>query len=380
LTSPADLLFGKLVLLNRYAAREQVDACLVEQEALAREGKTVPLGELMRQKNFLTSDQIDSLLMEQTYLEVRKEDLRIGELAIKNGLASETQVSECLTLQDKRFREKKDLFRIGEIMQERGYVTEQQVTALLKAQERLKAAAAAQRQREKEAIANMPRTYQGQPSLRDSYTAPPASGAVRKPKSEPALPTASPAMPPQRRPSDPTLRAVSMGAPPAAPLEKTPSEPRLVPHGGTPQTRSRDPWVNVTSGSEPVLNAEGVRAQARVVELEGTGTAKHKQVVVVSVEGILDAHTFPYFERYMNELADAGHQYFVVNCAKLDYISSPGIGVLIGMAKRAKDTNGDLRVAELSAKIKQVFNLIGGGGLIRVFEIERGAIMSFKYI
>lgn len=299
-------------------------------------------------------------------------------------------------------------------MQERGYVTEQQVTALLKARERLKATAAAQRQREKkakkreealptaptvDAPSAVPPQRPSDSALRPLSTGAPPAVPPQKRPSDPALYPVSgsvpPAAPPHKTPSDPMVRAIPT-APPLAPIAhsgqpidasmptvpptKTPSESPVVPHGEPSQTRSREPWLDISSGSGPTLNAEGVRASVHVVQLEGMGLAKHKQVVVVSVEGVLDAHTFPFFEQFMKELADAGHRYFVVNCAKLDYISSPGIGVLIGMAKRARDMKGDLRVAELPAKIKHIFDLISGGGVIRIFELERGAIMSFKYV
>ncbi|MDQ7779429.1 MAG: anti-sigma factor antagonist [Planctomycetota bacterium] len=400
MASTADMLFGKLAVMNRFATREQVDACIAEQESLARSGSVVPLGEVMLKRNALTADQVDSLLMTQSYLEVRRDDVRFGELAIKNGLANEAQVSECLSFQEKHFQDSKDIFRIGELMQERGYLTPQQVTAILKAQERLKAAVAAQKQRDRDASGQPQReTDVGQPggSLRDGFTASPAVGGVKKTKSEPVLPTAPVATPPQKRPSEPRLPAVhapGAAAPrktpsdpriptvtPVAPVapKRTPSDPRLASLGRGHEPTSKDPWIDATTGSEPALVEKGLKATIRIVQFEGTGTAKHKQIVVVYIEGMLDAHTFPYFEQYMNDLADAGHNNFVVNCEKLDYISSPGIGVLIGMVKRTKETKGDLRLTDVPAKIKQIIDLLGPG-LIRVFEMERGAIMSFRYV
>jgi anti-sigma B factor antagonist len=47
-------------------------------------------------------------------------------------------------------------------------------------------------------------------------------------------------------------------------------------------------------------------------------------VVILSLEGYLDAHTAPQFERAIETEFSAGHIKLIADCAKLDYISSAG--------------------------------------------------------
>ncbi len=55
-----------------------------------------------------------------------------------------------------------------------------------------------------------------------------------------------------------------------------------------------------------------------------------------------------------------------LNCEKLQYISSAGLGVLVSVQKRLMDSGQRLKLAQLSPHIREVFEL---AGFDAIFEI-----------
>ena len=102
-------------------------------------------------------------------------------------------------------------------------------------------------------------------------------------------------------------------------------------------------------------------------------------VHVLDFKGTLGGETAKRFDDWITAFIDAGAVRVVASFAKLDYLSSAGIGVLAGSVKRCRDGGGDLRLCDVSEKIQKVMHLVGLEALVRTYESERGAVMSFKY-
>ena len=103
-----------------------------------------------------------------------------------------------------------------------------------------------------------------------------------------------------------------------------------------------------------------------------------KEVKLVMVRGFLDAHSFPVFEKELNALIEQGSNNMVLNLSGLDYISSAGLGVLIGVAKKLRVNQGDLKLSALPEKIYKIVNLLGFTRILQVFDNDQDAINSFK--
>jgi len=79
---------------------------------------------------------------------------------------------------------------------------------------------------------------------------------------------------------------------------------------------------------------------------------------IISLEGYLDAHTAPKFEDAIQSEIDAGHFRIIVNCEKLNYISSAGLGVFMGFIEELRENGGDLKICGLIPKVKQIFDML----------------------
>ncbi len=80
---------------------------------------------------------------------------------------------------------------------------------------------------------------------------------------------------------------------------------------------------------------------------------------VIVLDGYLDAHTAPQFETAIQSEIDAGHFRIIVDCAKLTYISSAGLGVFMSFIEEVREQGGDIKICGLTPKVQQVFDILG---------------------
>ena len=83
---------------------------------------------------------------------------------------------------------------------------------------------------------------------------------------------------------------------------------------------------------------------------------------VVSLEGRLDALTAPDFESFLLENYD-GEGTLIIDCAKLSYISSAGLRVLLIAQKRS---NGNMKLTNACELVMEVIQMTGFADILRI--------------
>lgn len=107
------------------------------------------------------------------------------------------------------------------------------------------------------------------------------------------------------------------------------------------------------------------------------------RVDVVGISGRLTAAEAPELQERLNELFTEGRYRILLDFEKLDYISSPGLRVLIEARKRAREwkitdfDRGDVRIVNLPPRIKEVFDLTGFTSLFHIYSDVVEAVGSF---
>ena len=85
---------------------------------------------------------------------------------------------------------------------------------------------------------------------------------------------------------------------------------------------------------------------------------KNGDTLTVIPEGRLDTATSPLLEQKMNpELGAAQH--LIMDFAKVDYISSSGLRLLLAAHQNMEERGGDLRMIHVNEYIRDVLNLVG---------------------
>ncbi len=99
---------------------------------------------------------------------------------------------------------------------------------------------------------------------------------------------------------------------------------------------------------------------------------------ILHLDGSLDAYSFPRLETALTELRDHQRNRVILNCAALDYISSAALGALIGFARRARESGGDLKLVRLSPKIFNIVELLGFHKILEIFPDMDKALDKFN--
>ena len=102
------------------------------------------------------------------------------------------------------------------------------------------------------------------------------------------------------------------------------------------------------------------------------------EVVVLLVEGSLDALTAPDLGTEFSTQIESGHFNLVADLAGVDYSSSAGLRVLLAAVKETRQNGGDLRLAAVQANVNKVLTLAGISSAIKQFPDVEEAVSSFE--
>jgi anti-anti-sigma factor len=97
---------------------------------------------------------------------------------------------------------------------------------------------------------------------------------------------------------------------------------------------------------------------------------------VACVKGRLDALSAPEFEKTLLDLIAAGDRSTVIDFSELDYISSAGLRSILAVAKQMRAQKGELRIAALQAKVKDIFDISGFNSILPIFDTVATATAS----
>lgn len=89
--------------------------------------------------------------------------------------------------------------------------------------------------------------------------------------------------------------------------------------------------------------------------------------LVLTLTGRLDSSTAPEFGRRLSALVERGETRVAIDFAGLDYISSAGLAVLLAATKALRAKRGDIVLAGVNDRIRQVFQMSGFVSLYRMF-------------
>jgi len=100
-------------------------------------------------------------------------------------------------------------------------------------------------------------------------------------------------------------------------------------------------------------------------ELEEKG-----DVVVIRVDGRLDAASSPQLEKKIQSVIDAGHFKLLLNFSGLDYLSSAGMRLILSVSKKLKNLEGKLVACNLSDEVMEVIKMAGFHQVLEIYPSE----------
>lgn len=103
-----------------------------------------------------------------------------------------------------------------------------------------------------------------------------------------------------------------------------------------------------------------------------------KRATLIEVKGRVDSTNATQLGDALNEQIDAGHPMLVVDLSSVEYMSSAGLRELVAALKKArKMQGGDLKLASLSPRVKEVFSLAGLDTIFHIYATQVEAVGSY---
>ena len=86
-------------------------------------------------------------------------------------------------------------------------------------------------------------------------------------------------------------------------------------------------------------------------------TTNEHGVTIVRVEGQLIVGNRQELKALIQEALEGGHRKFLVDCTDTGYIDSSGLGALVTISKKVRESGGELRLAGLNDDLRSLFEL-----------------------
>jgi anti-sigma B factor antagonist len=104
---------------------------------------------------------------------------------------------------------------------------------------------------------------------------------------------------------------------------------------------------------------------------------KTNDVTIFEVEGTLIVGNRQELKQKVIDEIEGGARKVLVDFEKTTYIDSSGLGVLVSLAKKIRETGGDLRLANLNDDLQTLFELTKLDTLFQISESRARALESF---
>jgi anti-sigma B factor antagonist len=101
---------------------------------------------------------------------------------------------------------------------------------------------------------------------------------------------------------------------------------------------------------------------------------------VIYPKGHLDAHNVERFEKEMLKLLENNQFNVIVNCKELNYISSAGMGIIMGYLDEIREKGGDIKLCSVNERVYEIFDLVGFTEIYEFLDDENAAVDQYKNV
>lgn len=103
-------------------------------------------------------------------------------------------------------------------------------------------------------------------------------------------------------------------------------------------------------------------------------------IAVIYPKGHLDAHNVERFEKEVLKQIGSNVVKLVVNCKELSYISSAGMGIIMGYLDEIREKGGDIKLCAVDDRVFEIFDLVGFTEIYDFVEDEDAAVAKYKNV
>jgi len=100
---------------------------------------------------------------------------------------------------------------------------------------------------------------------------------------------------------------------------------------------------------------------------------KENDYYIIGIDGDLDASSCINLDQTISEAVSKGEKKIIIDCSRLNYISSAGLGVFMSYLQDFETNKIKLALYNLSEKVKGVFQILGLDQLIKIVNTKEEA-------
>ena len=99
-------------------------------------------------------------------------------------------------------------------------------------------------------------------------------------------------------------------------------------------------------------------------------------ILAVVLEGMIDETNCEYLLKCVAEEVLGGRKKLILDCGRLTYISSMGLGMLVRVHSRMKKLGGDVKLADVHSTVAQIIGVVGLNRLFHIYPKVEDAIAA----
>jgi len=100
--------------------------------------------------------------------------------------------------------------------------------------------------------------------------------------------------------------------------------------------------------------------------------------LILRIDGRLDAASAPILERKIDQLIEEHHYHLILDFARVDYLSSAGMRVLLSASKKLKVKKGTLILFSLLDDVEEVIKMAGFEKILSICSSEKEALQKHQ--
>ncbi len=104
---------------------------------------------------------------------------------------------------------------------------------------------------------------------------------------------------------------------------------------------------------------------------------KTDQCVIIGITGRLDTTNYSMLEKKLMDLIDSHHDKILVECSKMDYVSSSGLRILLMALKKISLAKGKFVLCGLQENIREIFEISGFTNIFEIYSSQDEALTVF---
>jgi anti-sigma B factor antagonist len=113
-----------------------------------------------------------------------------------------------------------------------------------------------------------------------------------------------------------------------------------------------------------------------MIDWNETKLGADNEITLISLSGDLDTKSCDYLSSVLVERVEGGCNKLVLDCHRLDYITSLGLGMLLRVHAKLRKQGGDVALARVHGPVAEVFHVVRLDKLFHLYPTVQEAVES----